>query len=149
MNIDGVQGLAFSPRELVPEERVSVPTYARTVGATDATYSRTETARSRGYAARPLPLAMLTFFNTIDESDVQDVLGIVYGKTLYTGTEFEWGTVATEVEPLVGQTRVADAYECVGRDGTKRQFLVLLTEFHTKEGELVSRQRITFIEKAA
>ena len=45
------------------------------------------------------------------------------------------------------QTRVAEAYERPGKDGIARQFLVLLTEFHTPQGELVSRSRLTFMER--
>jgi len=91
---------------------------------------------------------MLTFFNTLDETDLTEVMGIVYGRTLFAGTDSEWGVVATERDVLVGQTHVDEAYERTGKDGATRQFLVLRTEFHTKSGELVSRQRITFIEHA-
>lgn len=149
MNIDAIQGHSFPPRELRPEERLSVASYARAVGSENPTYLSTDAARVAGHRARPLPRAMLTFFNTLDETDLTDVMGIVYGKTLFAGTDSEWGDVATEVDIVVGQTHVDEAYERTGKDGVGRQFLVLRTEFHTKEGELVSRQRITFIEKVA
>lgn len=149
MHIDAIQGHSFPPRELRPEERLSVANYARAVGGENPAYRSSEAARRAGYDARPIPRAMLTFFNTLDETDLTEVMGIVYGKTLFAGTDSEWGVVATEADTLVGQTHVDEAYERTGKDGVPRQFLVLRTEFHTKEGELVSRQRITFIEKVA
>lgn len=147
MHIDAIQGHSFPPRELCPEVRLSVANYARAVGAENPAYFSTAAARAAGFGARPLPRAMLTFFNTLDESDLTEVMGIVYGRTLFAGTDSEWGVVATEVDTVVGQTHVDEAYERTGKDGTKRQFLVLRTEFHTTQGDLVSRQRITFIEK--
>lgn len=147
MNIDAIRGHSFPPRELRPEERLSVANYARAVGSQNPAYLSTDAARAAGYDSRPLPRAMLTFFNTLDETDLTEVMGIVYGRTLFAGTDSEWGVVATEQDTLVGQTHVDEAYERTGKDGAPRQFLVLRTEFHTKEGELVSRQRITFIEK--
>lgn len=147
MHIAAIQGHIFPPRELVPERSLSVANYARVVGASDDAYFDSAAARAAGFDSRPVPLALLTFFHTMDESDLLDVLGVTYGKTLYGGIEFEFGEVATERQKLIGQTRVAEAYERPGKDGVTRQFLVLQTEFHTATGALVSRSRLTFMER--
>jgi hypothetical protein len=67
---------------------------------------------------------------------------------LAAGVEMEYGVVVTEQDPLVGQARVADAYERTGKDGARRQFLVLETEFRNRSGDMVTRMTVTFIERA-
>jgi len=147
MHIAAIQGHVFPPRDVVPERNLSGANYARVLGSDDERFYSSEAAQQSGFDSRPLPLAMLTFFHTMDESDLLNTLGVTYGKTLFGGIEFEFGAVATERQKLVGQTRVAEAYERPGKDGVMRQFLVLQTEFHTPDGNLVSRSRLTFMEK--
>ncbi|MDQ1490143.1 MAG: N-terminal half of MaoC dehydratase [Actinomycetota bacterium] len=148
MKVDGTKGYAFPAREILPEEVLSVSHFARVVGSPDRAFYSTEEARAAGYAARPLPRGLPLFFNAITEAELLETLGIIYGKTLAAGLEVEYGVVVTEQDPLVGQARVADAYERVGKDGTLRHFLVLETEYRNRQGDMVSRTRVTFIERA-
>jgi hypothetical protein len=148
MKVDGTKGHAFPAREVLPEEILSVSHFARVVGSPNRAFYSTEEARAAGYSARPLPRGLPLFFNAITEAELLETLGIVYGKTLAAGLEVEFGVVVTEQEPLVGQARVADAYERVAKDGALRQFLVLETEYRTRHGDMVNRTRVTFIERA-
>lgn len=148
MKIEAVKGHAFPAREVRPEEVLSVSGFARVVGSPDRCFYSTDEAQKAGYAARPLPPGLPLFFNAVTEPELLETLGISYGKTLAAGIEVEYGAVATERDVLVGQARVADAYERAGKDGAVRQFLILETEFRTSRGDMVNRTRITFIERA-
>ncbi|MDP1818606.1 MAG: MaoC family dehydratase N-terminal domain-containing protein [Acidimicrobiales bacterium] len=132
--------------EIVPERLVSPPLYARAIGSEEQAYYSTDAALAAGLRGRPSP--GLAFFHTVDEDALTEVIGVVYGRTLAAGAESEFGVMATERDTVIGQTYVEEAYRRPGKDGTMRQFLVLTTEFRLKEtDELVSRSRITFIEK--
>lgn len=147
MNIDEIQGLRFPPVEIVPEELVSPPIYARAIGSEQREYYSTAAARAAGLRGRPVP--GLAFFHTVEENALTEVLGVTYGRTLAAGSETELGVVATEADTVIGQTYVESASRRPGsKDGVVRQFMVLATEFRIKDtDELVSRSRITFIEK--
>ena len=147
MRIDEIRDHVFPAHEFTPEMRLSGPNYARVIGSSDARFFSTSAATACGYPSRPLPLGMLTFFHTVDEPDLLETLGITYGKTLFGGLEIEFGDVVTEQQALVGQTSVVESYERSGSDGRTRQFLVLQTEFKTTDGRLISRSRLTFIER--
>ena len=146
MNIDGVAGLEFPAREIRGEERFSVSAYARSISSSNDVYFSTAAAQAAGYAARPLPPMMPAFFNTVDEIDLLETLGISYGKTLIAGVEVAHGVVATERDLLTAQSKVKEAYERVGKDGRRRQFLILETEVRTEGGREVTRSTMTFIE---
>ena len=148
MKIDGMKGFTFPARELRLEEAFSVNLIARVINSPDRFYSDTDAAHAAGYAARPLPRGLPVFFNAVTEAELLDNLGIVYGKTLAAGLEVECGAIATERDVLVGEARVVDAYERTAKDGGLRQFLVLEADFHTAGGDLVTRTRVTFIERA-
>ena len=148
MKVHGVKGHTFPARELLPEEVFSVAHYARAIASPDRRYYSTEEAQAAGYSGRPLPPGVPLFFNAITEAELLETLGVVYGRTLAAGIEVDYGTVVSEREPLVGQLRVADAYERQGKDGVNRQFLVLEAEYTTRAGDMVNRSRVTFIERA-
>ena len=144
------KGHRFAAREIVPEASLSVALMARSVGSEQPEYFTLAAAVDAGLTARPLPPGILGFFLTLEESDLADVLGVTYGRTLAASIESEAGVVATEVDVLVGESWVDEAWEKVGRDGTSRQFLVLATEFRLQAtSELVSSTRITFVERVA
>lgn len=141
-----MQDLRFPAVEIVPEELVSPPLYARAIGSTRQEYYSTEAAERAGLRGRPVP--SLAFFHTVDENVLTEIIGVTYGRTLAAGSEVEFGVPATERDVVVGQTYVEEAYRRPGRDGVMRQFLVLATEFTLRDsGELVSRSKITFIER--
>jgi hypothetical protein len=145
MNIDEVQGLRFPEVEVVPEELLSPPLYARAIQSSHREYFSTQSAQAAGFSARISP--PLAFFHTIDEEALISVLGIKYGRTMAVTTEYEFGTLATERDELVGQSFVQEAYRRTGKDGAIRQILVLATEFRRREsGEMVTRSRTTFLE---
>jgi hypothetical protein len=146
VNVDGMKGFAFPPREVRPEETLSVSNLARVVGSPQRCFYSTEEAQRAGYAARPLPPGVPFFFNAVTETELLDTLGIAYGKTLAAGIDVECGVIVTERESLIGQARVLDAYERMGKDGVLRQFLVLESEFHSGTN-MVNRTRITFVER--
>ena len=148
MRIEGTRGHRFPPREFVPEEILCVAQYAQVIGSTDKTYFSTAEARAEGYQARPLPPAIFSFFQAVPERELYDTLDLTFGKTLFAGAETETGVVATEVDTVIGQTWVDDVYEKDAKDGGKRQFLFLMTEFTVKEtSEMIMRSRLTFIER--
>lgn len=147
MKVDRVQGHAFPAREIRPEEIFSVAQFARVIGSPDRRFYSTEEAEAAGYIGRPLPPGVPLFFNVVTETELLESLGIVYGRTLAAGIEVEYGAVVSERERLVGQVRVADAYERSGKDGIIRQFLVLEIEYRTQGEDLVNRTRVTFIER--
>jgi hypothetical protein len=146
MKIDGVAGLEFPARKIRGEEQFSVSAHARSISSTNPVYFSTAAAEAAGYAARPLPPMLPAFFNTVEEADLLETLGISYGRTLIAGIEIEHGAVATERDLLIAQTRVCDAYEREGKDGRRRKFLILETEVRTDEGAEISRSKMTFIE---
>jgi hypothetical protein len=149
MRIDGVAGHRFPAREFLPEEVLCVAQYARVIGSTERVYFSSAAARDAGYPARPLPHAIFSFFQAVDERELYDTLDLTFGKTLFAGAETETGVVATEADTVIGETWVDDAYEKTGRDGTNRQFLVLMTEFRVKgSDEMIMRSRLNFIEKS-
>ncbi|HEY4453255.1 MAG TPA: MaoC family dehydratase N-terminal domain-containing protein [Pseudonocardiaceae bacterium] len=148
MRIEGAKGHRFPPREFLPEEVLCVAQYARVIGSTDPAYFSTAAARDAGFAARPLPHAIFSFFQAVPERELYDTLDLTFGKTLFAGAETETGVVATETDTVVGRTWVEDVYEKPGRDGGTRQFLILMTEFTVKEtSDMIMRSRLTFIEK--
>lgn len=148
MNVESTKGLKFPARTIVAEEALSVANYARVLCSPERAFYSSEAANAAGYAGRPLPPAMLMFFNTLSEKDLTDTLGVSYGRTLLAGAEFEFSAVAaTERDTIVGQTVVESASERTGRDGQARQFMTLVTEFQTIEGVPISRSKATFIER--
>jgi hypothetical protein len=150
MRIEGVAGHRFAPREFLPEEVLCVAQYASVIGSTDRAYFSTAAAQAAGYRARPLPAAIFSFFQAVPEAELYSTLDLTFGKTLFAGAETETGVVATEVDTVIGQTWVEEAYEKQGKDGAARQFLILMTEFTVKEtNEMIMRSRLTFIEKAS
>ena len=149
MNVEGMAGYAFPVREIRPEEVLSVNQFARSIGSPDRRFYSTAAAQAAGYPARPLPRGLPIFFNAVLEEELLDTLGITYGKTLATGVEMEYGVVVTERDALTGATRVAEAYEQAGTDGRLRQHLVLETEFQNEKGEMVTRMKVTFVERAS
>lgn len=146
MNIDGVDGRRFPARRIHPDADLAVAVYARVVGAVDPAHRSLGAAARTGHAARPLPAAFLSFFNSLDESDLIETLGITYGSTLFAGIELEFGRTISEADPVDGTTTVVQANRKLGRDGATRQVLVLESEF-VHEGDLVLRARTTFLER--
>jgi hypothetical protein len=149
VNIDR-NGHRFPARDITPERVLSVPLMAQSIYSEEPAYYRTDAAREAGYRARPLPPGMLAFFHTMDEKDLSEVLGVTYGKSLAASAEMTQGVVATELDPLVGESWVENAWTKEGKDGVARQLLVLATEFRLQAtNEVVSTSRITFIERQA
>lgn len=147
MRLDGVQGREFGPVDFVVGERLSVLNFARALEIKDPVLLSPAAARAHGYRGRPVPPIMFLFFLVIPGDVLEGELGFTWGKTLAAGAEFDFGRVVTEEDRVIGRSWVDEAYERVGRDGNKRQFLRLRTEFREENNILVCRSSMMFIER--
>lgn len=116
-------------------------------------FARATRARSQSYLDDPQPVAPPTFlasaaFWTTPDSAILGNHGLRnWARILHGEQEFVFhGPPIRAGQSLVATQRVEDTYEKQGRRGGTMQFIVVLTEFRTPDGELVAESRATVIE---
>lgn len=147
MDLKRAQGWTSEPVTFPVGEHLSVGAYARALAIADPELSRLDAARSAGWPARPVPVPMYAFFHVVPTGVLTDELGVTWGRTLGAGVDFEAHAVATEADELTGRSRVDSVWERPGRDGATRQFLRLSTDFVARDGGLVCRNSVLFMER--
>jgi acyl dehydratase len=90
---------------------------------------------------------MYAFFHVVPADVVTEELGFTWGRTLGAAVDFEVDRIATEADGVTGQARVDAVWERLGRDGSARQFLRLVTDFTGAAGDLVCRNTVLFMER--
>jgi len=89
---------------------------------------------------------LVPFFGpTVDgEEGFVDALGLDFSRALLGGVAYEWARAFEPNEVVDVSVVVEDQYEKSGME-----FAVVTSEFRDGKGELIQRQRATFIEREA
>jgi hypothetical protein len=138
----GITGPEFE----LPIERGKIREFALALGATDP-----------AYIEDPKPLApptLLTIATHIWGYSLEQPRGSVFGELkidasllLHAEEEYEFfGETLRAGEILRGRTSIAEAYDKIGRRGTKLTFYVFETQFLGALGALRARSRTTVVQ---
>lgn len=124
--------LSLKGQTLFEVQRVVAPGKLEELAAAIDTASGADTASLVPYFGPTLP----------GEEFVRDKLAIDLTRTLMAGISYEWCRPFVPGETVDVRLYVEDAYEKSGSE-----FAVVATEFHDRVGELIQRQRATFIQR--
>lgn len=140
MDAEGLIGRTGEPFRMVIEEG-KVREFAAATGSTHPEHLES-----------PTPISPVTFLASArfwqdEHSFPWHAVERDHARVLHGGQEFVFhGPPPRAGTELVGQARIQDVFEKVGRRGGTMVFIKLVTEFRTPDGDLVAEMRSTAIQ---
>ena len=147
-----IPGKGLPPFEF-PIERGKIKEFARALGDKNPLYIDQDLAKRAGFASIPAPPTYTAsmLHHVPDENFLLNImaeLGMNVARSMHGEQEFEYIKPITAGDVLTVQMGVTDSYQKESKRGNRLNFTVFEATHTNQDGEIVQKERMTFIEEA-
>ena len=120
--------------------------FAKAIGETNPIYTDEEAARAAGYRALPAPptFTMVLDMEGPELLPVLELLEMDIARILHGSQAFEYFAPICAGDRITVSSRIADIFD---KKGGALDFVVMETDYHNQDGELVAKASNTLVHR--